>query len=74
MRALCYNKHFTKRKHHKKMYIYKSLSKFNETLRLNRYGKSLSPFFLYREFCNLSGTKLVFQESFTLFLLCYKRG
>ena len=25
------------------MYIYKSLSKFNETLRLNRYEKSLSP-------------------------------
>ena len=27
------------------MYICKSLSKFNETLRLNRYEKPLSPFF-----------------------------
>ena len=33
-----------------KMYIYKSLSKFNETLRLNRYEKTLSPFFFTENF------------------------
>ena len=41
MGALCYKKLFTERQHHKK--CIKSLSKFNETLRLNRYEKSLSP-------------------------------
>ena len=34
---------FTERQHYKKMCIYKSLSHFNETLRLNRYEKPLSP-------------------------------
>ena len=29
------------------MYIYKSLSKFNETLRLNRYERPLSPFLFF---------------------------
>ena len=44
MRALCYKKLFTERQRHKEMYIYKGLSKFNETLRLNRYsGEPLSP-------------------------------
>ena len=49
--ALCYKKNFLQRDNTIKMYIYRSL-KFNETLRLNRYEKPLSPFILYREFCN----------------------
>ena len=32
------------------MYTYKSLSKFNETLKLNRYEKPLSPFFCTENF------------------------
>ena len=43
MRALCY-KNFLQKDNAIKIYIYKSLSKFNETLRLNRYEKPLSPF------------------------------
>ena len=50
MRVLCYEKLFTERQHHKKMYIYKGLSKFNETLRLNRFEKPLSPFFCTENF------------------------
>ena len=49
MRALCCKKLLQRDNTKKKMYIYKSLSKFNETLRLN-HEKLISPFFLHREF------------------------
>ena len=52
-----------------KMYIYKSLSKFNETLRLNRNEK---PLFLYREFCDSSGTKPVFTNRLLYFYYVIK--
>ena len=48
MRALCY-KNVLQRDNTIKMYIYKSLSKFNKTLRLNRYEKPLSSFFVCKE-------------------------
>ena len=50
--AHCVIKKLLQRDNTIKMYIYRSLSKFNKTFRLNRCEKPLSPFFLYRECCN----------------------
>ena len=48
--ARCVLKNFLQRDNTIKMYIYKSLSKFNEGLRLNRYETPLLPFFCTENF------------------------
>ena len=73
--ALCYKKLFTGRQHHKKLCTYKSLSKVNETLRLNRYEKSISPL----SFCTAHLENFVINQEQNLFSMnhllyfhCYK--
>ena len=49
------------------MYIYKSLSKLNETLRLNQYGKPLSPFFLWTENFEINQEQNLFSRNRLLY-------